>query len=583
MNRLSIDPSSPVLPEYPRPQLRRDSYLNLNGPWDYAITDTDVQPERFDGQILVPFSPETPLSGVRRTLTPDRFLWYRRRVTLPAGFVRERTLLHFGAVDQEAAVFVNGEQLAHHIGGYLPFSCDVTDALHGATEMEIVVCVRDRTDASYHTRGKQKRAHGGIWYTPQSGIWQTVWMESLPKTHIRSLRITPLFEQAAVELRVQTSVPCACVARLDGRTVTFCSGTSVRVPMPGFRPWSPEDPFLYDLTLEAGEDRVESYFAMRSFGVGPDAEGRPRLLLNGKPYFHTGVLDQGYWPEGLYTAPSDEALAADIALMKRMGFNMLRKHIKVEPLRWYYHCDRLGMLVWQDMPNGGGRYRLSTVSLPLFTGRHRDDHAYAAFARQEAAGRREFAKELREMVEHLYNCPCIAMWVPFNEGWGQFDARETAEWLRAFDPTRTVDHASGWHDQGAGDVRSLHVYFRPYRHRQEDGARATVLSEFGGYHLRIAGHADGSRTFGYRRCKSQEQLAFLIQDLYVRQIIPAKAQGLSAAVYTQLSDVEGERNGLVTYDRAVVKMDEAAMRALNDALRGDGRPASPAPEPDGMR
>ena len=576
-------PRGAVLPEYPRPQLRRDSYLNLNGLWEYAITGSDAQPETFDGEILVPYSPEAPLSGVGRSPGPDQFLWYRRRVALPEGFVRARTLLHFGAVDQEAAVFVNGEQLAHHIGGYLPFSCDVTDALHGANELEIVVCVRDRTDASYHTRGKQKRAHGGIWYTPQSGIWQTVWMESLPKTHIRSLRITPLFEQAAVELRVQTSVPCACVARLDGRTVTFCSGTSVRVPMPGFRPWSPEDPYLYDLAVEAGEDRVESYFAMRSFGVGPDEDGLPRLLLNGRPYFHTGVLDQGYWPDGLYTAPSDAALEADIALMKRMGFNMLRKHIKVEPLRWYYHCDRLGMLVWQDMPNGGGAYRLSTISLPLLTNRHRDDRDYAAFARQEEAGRREFSQELQQMVEHLYNCPCIAMWVPFNEGWGQFDARGTAARLRALDPTRTIDHASGWHDQGAGDVKSLHVYFRPYRHKQEPGERAVVLSEFGGYHLRIAGHADGSRTFGYRRCKSQEQLAFLIQDLYVRQIIPAKAQGLSAAVYTQLSDVEGERNGLVTYDRAVVKMDETAMRALNDALRGDGRPASPAPEPDGMR
>ena len=576
-------PRGAVLPEYPRPQLRRDSYLNLNGLWEYAITGSDAQPETFDGEILVPYSPEAPLSGVGRSPGPDQFLWYRRRVTLPEGFVRARTLLHFGAVDQEAAVFVNGEQLAHHIGGYLPFSCDVTDALHGANELEIVVCVRDRTDASYHTRGKQKRAHGGIWYTPQSGIWQTVWMESLPKTHIRSLRITPLFEQAAVELRVQTSVPCACVARLDGRTVTFCSGTSVRVPMPGFRPWSPEDPYLYDLAVEAGEDRVESYFAMRSFGVGPDEDGLPRLLLNGRPYFHTGVLDQGYWPDGLYTAPSDAALEADIALMKRMGFNMLRKHIKVEPLRWYYHCDRLGMLVWQDMPNGGGAYRLSTISLPLLTNRHRDDRDYTVFARQEEAGRREFSQELQQMVEHLYNCPCIAMWVPFNEGWGQFDARETAARLRTLDPTRTIDHASGWHDQGAGDVKSLHVYFRPYRHKQEPGERAVVLSEFGGYHLRIAGHADGSRTFGYRRCKSQEQLAFLIQDLYVRQIIPAKAQGLSAAVYTQLSDVEGERNGLVTYDRAVVKMDEAAMRALNDALRGDGRQASPAPEPDGMR
>ena len=288
-----------VLPEYPRPQLRRDSYWNLNGVWEYAITESDVQPETFDGTIIVPFSPEAPLSGVGRTLLPRQFLWYRKHVTLPEGFVKAKTLLHFGAVDQEAAVFVNGEQLAHHIGGYLPFSCDVTDALHGGREMTIVVCVRDVTDESYHTRGKQKTARGGIWYTPQSGIWQTVWLESVPKTHIRSLRITPLFEEAAVELRVQTSVPCACIARLDGRTVTFCSGTTVRVPMPSFHVWSPEDPYLYDLSLEAGEDRVESYFAMRSFSVGQDGDGVPRLFLNGKPYFHTGVLDQGYWPDGL--------------------------------------------------------------------------------------------------------------------------------------------------------------------------------------------------------------------------------------------------------------------------------------------
>ena len=558
-----------ILTEYPRPQLRRESYLNLNGPWEYAITDTDTQPETFDGTILVPFSPEAPLSGVERTLGSDQFLWYRRSVILPEGFVRDRTFLHFGAVDQEAAVFVNGRQLAHHSGGYLPFTCDVTDALQGGREMDIVVCVRDVTDESYHTRGKQRTARGGIWYTPQSGIWQTVWMESLPKTHIRGLRITPLFDEAMVELRVQTSVPCACVARLDGRTITFCSGTAVRVPMPGFHAWSPEDPFLYDLQLEAGDDRVESYFAMRGFSVQTDADGLPRLCLNGRPYFHTGVLDQGYWPDGLYTAPSDEAMVFDIALMKRMGFNLLRKHIKIEPLRWYYHCDRLGMLVWQDMPNGGGEYLPLTISAPLLTGRHRDDHDYVRFARQDAAGRREFLQELDAMVEHLYNCPCIAMWVPFNEGWGQFEAREAAERIRALDPTRTVDHASGWHDQGAGDVKSLHVYFRAYRHRQSGDGRAVVLSEFGGYNHRVQGHAFNRRDFGYRRYRTAEKLRFAIQDLYVRQIIPAKAQGLSAAVYTQLSDVEDELNGLVTYDRAVVKMEEEAMLALNEALRDD--------------
>lgn len=563
-----------VLPEYPRPQFRRDSYWNLNGVWEYAITESDVQPETFDGTIIVPFSPEAPLSGVGRKLRPRQFLWYRRRVTLPVGFVKARTLLHFGAVDQEAAVFVNGEQLAHHIGGYLPFSCDVTDALHGGRELTVVVCVRDVTEESYHTRGKQKTAHGGIWYTPQSGIWQTVWLESVPKTHIRSLRITPLFDEEAVELRVQTSLPCACVARLDGRTVTFCSGTSIRVPMPAFHTWSPEDPYLYDLSLEAGEDRVESYFAMRSFAVRQDGDGLMRLFLNGRPYFHTGVLDQGYWPDGLYTAPSDAAMVNDIEQMKRMGFNMLRKHIKIEPLRWYYHCDRLGMLVWQDMPNGGGDYLPLTISAPLITGRHRDDHDYVRFAREDAAGRREFLQELEEMIEHLYNCPCIAMWVPFNEGWGQFDARETAERIRALDPTRTVDHASGWHDQGAGDVKSLHVYFRAYRHKQYSGSRAVVLSEFGGYNHRVNGHAYSKKDFGYRRYKTPEALCFAVQDLYIRQIIPAAARGLSAAVYTQLSDVEDELNGLMTYDRAVVKMDVQAMRDLNEALVAAAAPES---------
>ncbi len=563
-----------VLPEYPRPQFRRDSYWNLNGVWEYAITESDVQPEMFDGTIIVPFSPEAPLSGVGRKLRPRQFLWYRRRVTLPEGFVKARTLLHFGAVDQEAAVFVNGEQLAHHIGGYLPFSCDVTDALHGGRELTVVVCVRDVTEESYHTRGKQKTARGGIWYTPQSGIWQTVWLESVPKTHIRSLRITPLFDEEAVELRVQTSLPCACVARLDGRTVTFCSGTSIRIPMPAFHAWSPEDPYLYDLSLEAGEDRVESYFAMRSFAVRQDGDGLMRLFLNGRPYFHTGVLDQGYWPDGLYTAPSDAAMVNDIEQMKRMGFNMLRKHIKIEPLRWYYHCDRLGMLVWQDMPNGGGDYLPLTISAPLITGRHRDDHDYIRFAREDAAGRREFLQELEEMIEHLYNCPCIAMWVPFNEGWGQFDALETAERIRALDPTRTVDHASGWHDQGAGDVKSLHVYFRAYRHKQYSGPRAVVLSEFGGYNHRVNGHAYSKKDFGYRRYKTPGALCFAVQDLYIRQIIPAAARGLSAAVYTQLSDVEDELNGLMTYDRAVVKMDVQAMRDLNEALVAAAAPES---------
>ena len=558
---------SRILTEYPRPQMRRDSYLNLNGRWEYAITGSDEPPQSWDGTILVPFSPESALSGVGRTLEPGQTLWYRRELTVPEGFLPRdgRLLLHFGAVDQEAAVYLNGVLLGRHMGGYNAFTLDATDAL--GPRNTLVVRVHDDTDASFHSRGKQKTRRGGIWYTPQSGIWQTVWMEAVPRYYIESLRIVPLFDQSAVEVTVRCAQPLQCEATVDGRTVPFTSGEAARIPMPDFRAWSPEDPYLYDLSVTLGEDRVESYFGMRKTEVRADRGGVKRLFLNGEPYFQSGLLDQGYWPDGLYTAPSDEALIFDIQTAKAMGFNMLRKHIKVEPMRWYYHCDRLGMLVWQDMPSGGGKYRFSTVTLPLITGLHRRDNRYRAFARASSQGRAEYMDELEEMVGQLFNAPSVALWVPFSEGWGQFDSTLVMERLRALDPTRPVDPASGWHDQGAGDLRSLHVYFKPFRFRYDRRGRALALSEFGGYNLRVDGHCFNQKDYGYRRLPDAAALWRDFARLYEREVLPAVPRGLCAAVYTQLSDVEDELNGLMTYDRRVVKLDAEDVRELNERLR----------------
>ena len=553
-----------VLREYPRPQMVRESYVNLNGCWDYAITAAETAPEGWDGKILVPFSPEAPLSGVRRTLEPGQVLWYRREIaeTRREG---QRLLLHFGAVDQEAKIYVNGRIAGEHLGGYTAFTVELTDFLTDAPSV-LTVAVRDGTDTNEYCRGKQKTRRGGIWYTPQSGIWQTVWMEWVPEAYISGLRITPDAAGGCVRVVVEAEVNRACYLHFAGRRIgAFTNREAViRVERPEL--WTPETPKLYAFSAELGEDRVESYFALRDVGVGRDAEGRPCLLLNGKPVFQTGVLDQGYWPDGLYTAPSDEALIWDIQTMKDLGFNLLRKHIKVEPMRWYYHCDRLGMLVWQDVPNGGGAYRMMTISAPLLTGRHRKDDDYRRFARTDAEGRAEYGQTLRELVGQLANCPCIVQWVPFNEGWGQFDAAEAVRQIRALDGTRTVDHASGWHDQGIGDVQSLHVYFYKYRFRPDRRGRAVVLSEFGGYNLPVEGHTWNGKNFGYRGCKSAEALEAAYERLFEGQILPAKERGLAACVYTQLSDVEDEVNGLVTYDRKVVKL-RGAVRESNARLK----------------
>lgn len=560
-----LDPNA-VLQEYPRPQMMRESYRNLNGLWDYAITDTDTCPENWDGKILVPFSPEAELSGVGRTLLPSQYLWYRREL-VEAPQAGMRLLLHFGAVDQECRVWLNGRLLGGHTGGYTAFTLDATDAL--AESNVLLVAVRDGTDTNELSRGKQKTKRGGIWYTPQSGIWQTVWAEWVPERYISALRITPDAAHSCVRVTVQSEYDGVCYLHFHGRRIGGFTNRETTIRVENAELWSPEHPKLYDFSAELGSDRVESYFALRDTAVGRDSAGRPCLLLNGKPYFHSGVLDQGYYPDGLYTAPSDEAMIYDITLMKRMGFNMLRKHIKIEPMRWYYHCDRLGMLVWQDMMNGGGDYRLLTISAPLFTHRSHSDHDYRRFARTDAAGRAAYYAELTEMVTQLYSCPCIVMWVPFNEGWGQFDAAEAVRRIEALDKTRTIDHASGWHDQRIGSIQSLHVYFYPYRYKPDRLGRAVVLSEFGGYQLPVAGHTWNDANFGYKGYKTPEALMEAYRKLFETQILPARRKGLAASVYTQLSDVEDEVNGFVTYDRKVEKLDAGAVRAINQRLISD--------------
>lgn len=555
-----------ILPEYPRPQMVRGSCINLNGEWNYAITSKESKPDSFDGTILVPFSPESELSGVGRSLKPDEWLWYERTFTLPEGFNRGRVLLHFGAVDQTAWVYVNGTEVCRHIGGFMPFSVDITDQL--AECNTLTVKVQDLSDTSWHSRGKQKSKRGGIWYTAQSGIWQTVWMESVPEQYIKALRITPKYDDAAVEMIALSDSACSGIVRMeDGREFAIQANQPLTVSMPGFEAWSPENPKLYEFDITLGDDKVSSYFGMRKFSVEADEKGVKRLFLNGKPYFHNGLLDQGYYPDGLLTPPSDEAMINDIQTMKKYGFNMLRKHIKVEPLRWYYHCDRLGMLVWQDMINGGEKYKFTTISVPLVTGKYIKDNRYGKFGRSNAEGRAQYYVELDEMLDTLYNTVSIALWVPFNEGWGQFDAARAVERILAKDTTRTIDHASGWHDQFIGETKSLHVYFRPYKFKKDKLGRAVMLTEFGGYNCCIDGHSYISKAeFGYKKTADTAELLKLYKELYEQQIIPAKARGLCATVYTQITDVEDEVNGLLTYDRKVEKLPAEELRALNAQL-----------------
>lgn len=551
-----------VLAKYPRPQLVRRNYTVLNGWWNYAFTDSMLRPVEYEGEILVPFSPESALSGVGKVLMPGACLWYVRSLLLEEIPEKKRLILHFGAVDQTARVYVNHSLAGEHTGGYLPFSIDITDYLTEG-ENELCVMVRDTTDTSWHSRGKQKLTPGGMFYSPQSGIWQTVWMEWVPEIYLEYLNYIPLYEEETIRIQLKYA---AGIKKLgikkrilikEGRKVIAEVETqqnTVDVKLPEMKSWSPEHPFLYQVEILAGEDRVESYFAMRKIAVKKEKQGIRRIFLNNKPYFMNGVLDQGYYPDGLMTAPSDEAMIYDIKSMKELGFNMLRKHCKIEPARWYYHCDRLGMLVWQDMVNGGEAYKMELLCyIPngfTYLGGKINDHNYSITSRNNKDGRRQWLKECRETVRMLRSYPCIVAWIPFNEGWGQFDSLKVCDMVRKLDSTRLIDAASGWFDQGGGDIKSDHNYFRPLQ--VKTGKRAYAISEYGGYICHIDGHSYVKQSFGYHTYPSPNALRIAVARLQ-KEIKELERQGLSAAVYTQLSDIEEEVNGILTYDRRINK------------------------------
>lgn len=597
--------------EYPRPQMKREDYHMLNGTWDYCFVtgDRTIQPGTAfaaQGQILVPFSPESLLSGVGRQLKPDEFLWYQRHIPFSqkecAGkeLLGKRCLLHFDAVDQETWVYINGTLVSHHQGGYLPFTADITDLVSDRGCL-LQVKVRDVSDTSYHTRGKQVLNRGGMFYTAQSGIWQSVWYEWIAANPIWNQKITIDYDNAKVRIALAsdqafeqilckvgaatcdtladyTPIPSnAQIQVRGGQKAPYHTVVEITFPAKDFLAWTPDSPYLYPYTIMADEDMIEGYFAMRVFTLEQLADAgtasskstdgspatstsrsdMPRFCLNHKPLFLHGILDQGYWSDGLMTAPCDEAFVYDIQLAKDFGFNMIRKHIKIEPLRWYYHCDRLGMIVWQDMVNGGNKYCMPwvcyTPTVLPWIGKHCKDTHYGLFSRKDENGRKQWETECMGTVEHLYNVPSLAVWVPFNEAWGQFDAVRIANEIKEKDPSRLVDHASGWFDQKGGDFRSVHNYFRPLK-VEYDAKRAFVISEYGGYACHIKGHSGVDRVYGYQKYDTTQDLTAAYRNLLRNQLFPLEEQGLSGAVYTQLSDVEEEVNGLVTYDRKVVKM-----------------------------
>ena len=544
---------------YPRPSLRRSSFFSLDGEWEFSAKPKGFEPD-FSRRIRVPFPPESVLSGIGEVFPDGTELCYHRNFTLPDGFVRDRVILHVGAADQEAHVWLNGHDLGTHVGGYLPFSFDVTDHLC-AGKNALFIRVTDHLDRHVLPWGKQKHKRGGMWYTSVSGIWQSVWMESVPQSYVQSLEIRATAEGASITAK-GVDEGMLIVKTPEGLLCEKMRGGTVSVKLDAPRLWSPEDPYLYRFKLVCGADTVESYFACRTLSV-QEIDGVQRLCLNGKPYFFHGLLDQGYFPDGIFTPAHPVRYEKDILLAKSLGFNTLRKHIKIEPQQFYYDCDRLGMIVFQDMVNNGDYSFLRDTALPTVGFKQRNDKRL----HKDEATRAAFLDAMKETVRHLQNHPSICYWTIFNEGWGQFDGDGAFKALSAIDSSRFIDTASGWFKTKESDVESPHVYFKPVKCRP--GKKPLVLSEFGGYSLPIAGHiSNEGKVYGYRKFTDVAEFEKAFFDLYQNEILPAAKAGLSGAIYTQLSDVEDEINGVMTYDRRVVKLsDQKAMQALADALQ----------------
>ena len=556
-------PAGEALPDtpwqaYPRPQLKRESYLNLNGEWEFTALPESLArelPVGYDRKILVPFCPESPLSGIQAHHGEDEHLFYRRAFTLPEGFRRGRVLLHFGAVDQYAEVYVNGKQVGSHLGGYEHFSFDITDCLQ--TENTLEVHCTDDLRSRVQPYGKQTLKRGGMWYTPVSGIWQTVWLESVPEVYVNELDIRVTLREATITIKPALSGTVTC----EGKHYPLENGVAVITPETVVH-WTPETPHLYPFTVEAGTDSFESYFALRTLEVRKVGD-YPRLCLNGAPYYFHGLLDQGYWPDGLFTPASPQCYADDILAMKALGFNMLRKHIKVEPDRFYYDCDRLGMVVFQDMVNNGDYSFLRDTVYPTFLSQFMDDRKL----HRDEKTREAFLRAMEATVRQLKNHPCICCWTIFNEGWGQFDSTAAYRRLKGLDDSRFIDSTSGWFRGGETDVESLHIYFDMW-HRMKPSDKPIVLSEFGGFTYSAPRHIfNPDKSYGYGTCKTKEELTARLEKIYRERVIPAVKKGLCASVYTQVSDVEDEINGLVTYDRRVVKPDKTTMCRLEEELK----------------
>ena len=544
---------------HPTPQFKRNAFYSLNGKWDFCL-NLNSDTANYTETILVPFPPESSLSGVEKNVLPEHYMHYRKRFTLPDSFDKKKVFLHFGAVDQIAKITLNGHMLGEHEGGYTPFSFDVTDSLCEG-ENELLVTAKDGLDHKY-PYGKQKYDRGGMWYTPVSGIWQTVWLEARPREYVEDIKITPY--EKGVKITVTGGCTHKKITLTESGEVFEFDGNIVNIEPKELKLWSPENPYLYYFTLEAGDDIIESYFAVRWVDIR-DINGKKRLCLNGKPYLFNGMLDQGYYPDGIFLPATEKGYEDDIKLAKSLGFNMLRKHIKIEPMIFYYLCDKLGIVVFQDMVNNGNYHFFRDTALPTVSTVYLQRMNDKRFSPDKEV-RGIFENTMYETLDHLYNIPSVVYYTIFNEGWGQFTADEMYEKLRNFDSTRIVDSTSGWFRRHRSDVDSRHIYFRPLKPKKLDG-NPLVISEFGGYAYGVDGHRFSEKIYGYRVFKTQEEFENAVCKLYDTEVRDLVEKGASAFVYTQVSDVEDEINGLITYDRQIVKINLDRLKKINDDLK----------------